>query len=39
MGNCEECLYYHLGTCLEAEEGYEADCFEPYYEEDNCWND
>ncbi len=33
MGNYEECLYYHLGTCLEAEEGCEADCFEPYYED------
>ena len=32
MGDCEDCLYYHLGTCEEAEPGTEATCFVDYYE-------
>lgn len=34
MGDCEDCLYYHLGTCDEAEPGIEATCFVDYYEEE-----
>lgn len=34
MGDCEDCLYYHLGTCDEAEPGTEATCFVDHYEEE-----
>lgn len=34
MGDCEDCLYYHLGTCEEAEPGTEATCFVDYNEEE-----
>ena len=35
MGDCEDCLYYHLGTCEEAEAGTEGTCFVDYYEQDS----
>ena len=35
MGDCEDCLYYHLGSCEEAEPGTEATCFVDYYEQDS----
>lgn len=33
-GDCEDCLYYKLGTCEDGEIGSGGSCYEPYYEED-----